>query len=134
MYECFFCKFKETYGNCLERDAYNDNSIFNINFWFIYQNIIKRIPKTNNAIEGWNRSLNNNIYHTNPSLYEIGMELKKQHAIVEYKLARLLIENIDDNNDENNYDKLYDVVMKYEAFYGIDFLKAVASLLSFKEP
>lgn len=91
--------------------------------------------KTNNVLEGWNRSLNSNIYQPNPSIYEIGNVLKNQHAIVENKISKIFIEmikgNVSDTKKVLNNEK--NIILKYDDYCELDFLKAIGFSLNLKE-
>ncbi|KAG0434805.1 hypothetical protein DMUE_5020 [Dictyocoela muelleri] len=83
-------------------DFEKKNSIFSSDFWSVVSRIKANIPKTTNGLEGWHRSLNNNFLNPHPNIYELGEELKKQHASVENKLNKLFIigkEEIYDNDE-----------------------------------
>ncbi|KAG0442259.1 hypothetical protein DMUE_0408 [Dictyocoela muelleri] len=70
--------FKNTYRKSLiEKNI--ESIIFTVDFCLVYDRVLNYLRKTNNALKGWNRSLNKNISQKNPSLYEIGIELKNQH-------------------------------------------------------
>ncbi|KAG0418598.1 hypothetical protein DMUE_6399, partial [Dictyocoela muelleri] len=106
-------------------------SIFSINFWSILNRVKLNIPKTNNNIERWHRSLNKNVSNAHPSIYEIGMEFKKQHAKVENNISRLIycspaiVQHLDK--------ALLDIWKKYSSYYGMDYLFLIASYLEIKE-
>ncbi|KAG0441211.1 hypothetical protein DMUE_1221 [Dictyocoela muelleri] len=94
-----FCDyFKESYG----KHIFKLNSIFSIlsqHFWSVHKRVINDLRKTNNVLEGWNRSLNASIYQQNPSIYRTGIILKKEHAMVENKISKLLINLCYENNN-----------------------------------
>ncbi|KAG0439758.1 hypothetical protein DMUE_2210 [Dictyocoela muelleri] len=127
--------FKNTYGKSLIYKNNIESSIFCVDFWSVYDRVINDFKKTNNALEGWNRSLNRNISQKNPSLYEIGIELEMQHAIVENRLNKLLLFPISRDNtpSEQNNDLIKSIVCKFDEFYELDFLKAVGMILKLKE-
>ncbi|KAG0442190.1 hypothetical protein DMUE_0464 [Dictyocoela muelleri] len=127
--------FKSTYCQSIEKTKVKEISIFSILFWSVHERVLKDQPRTNNALEGWNSSLNNNIFQKNPSLYEIGNELKKHHAIVENKISRLLIKSsIQKNQFSETYnDKIKKIVENYDDYYSLDFLKTIGVILKLKE-
>ncbi|KAG0440762.1 hypothetical protein DMUE_1513 [Dictyocoela muelleri] len=115
----------------------NESSIFfSVDFWSVSNRILNDVKNTNNVIEEWNRSLNNNITSKNPNLFEIGSEIRKKHASVENKISKFFIEI--NFNEEYNYEDSKLLWFKknsnYKKFYGIDFLKMIASDLKLKEP
>ncbi|KAG0430043.1 hypothetical protein DMUE_5702, partial [Dictyocoela muelleri] len=130
----FWNNFKNTYGKYIfEKEG--DFSIFSVKFWSVYERIKNDLKKTNNVLEGWNRSLNASIYQHHPGIYEIVMELKKQHALVENKINKLFIDMTNENNNNESYDMVLikKTLTKYNEYYGIGFLKAIAANLKLKE-
>ena len=99
----------------------------------VHNLIINNIDKKNNALERWNRSLNKNIISQSPSLHEIGYELKKQHAVSETKISRLLFENTTKTLDSSK-EKLRKAVINNDDLYDLFYLKVIAGVLNIKEP
>ncbi|KAG0437834.1 hypothetical protein DMUE_3451 [Dictyocoela muelleri] len=126
----FYCQFIDLYCRDFS-DEDNPKNIFSVYFWSIVDRVVNKIPKTNNALEGWHRSLNNNFQNAHPNIYEFGMELKKQHAFVENKINQLFLENNDLSYSE--FDQLIDKINTYESFPGIQYLKTMSFLLKIKK-
>ncbi|KAG0436676.1 hypothetical protein DMUE_4107 [Dictyocoela muelleri] len=119
--------FKNAYGKSLIEKNNIKSSIFTVYFRSVYDSVLNYLRNTNNALKSRNRSLNKNISQKNPSLYKIGIELKKQHSIVENRLSKLLLFPIsrDNTSHEQNNDLIKSIVCKFDEFYSLDFLKAV---------
>ncbi|KAG0439667.1 hypothetical protein DMUE_2277 [Dictyocoela muelleri] len=87
------------------RDLRNSNhveNVFSVGFWNISERIILKIPKKTNNLEEWHRSLNNIIKIKNPSLFEFSNEIRNHHALTEYKINKIFIE---DNEKVYEYDE-----------------------------
>ncbi|KAG0436363.1 hypothetical protein DMUE_4265 [Dictyocoela muelleri] len=87
--------FWNNFGNLYDKYIFEKDgnfSIFSLEFRSVNERITIGLKKTNNVLEGWNRSLNASIYQHHPSIYKIGSELKKQHSLVENKINKLFIE------------------------------------------
>ncbi|KAG0439686.1 hypothetical protein DMUE_2261 [Dictyocoela muelleri] len=82
----FYCQFIDLYCRYFSDDD-NPKNIFSVYFWSIVDRIVNKIPKTNNDLEGWHRSLYNNFQNAHPNIYELGMELKKQLLLSKRKLT-----------------------------------------------
>lgn len=95
----FWLFFKQNYLKNLNNPQLT--SIFSVEFWSIRKRLILSIPRTTNALEGFHRALNANIISNNPTLYEIGMEFKKQQAISENKTSRLFFKERKIENDKD---------------------------------
>ncbi|KAG0437668.1 hypothetical protein DMUE_3556 [Dictyocoela muelleri] len=87
----FFNEFQNSFGKNIDNFNKNKSSIFSVDFWSVSNRILNDVKKNNNVIEGWNGYLSNNITSKNPNLFEIGTEIKRQHASVEYKISKILI-------------------------------------------
>jgi hypothetical protein len=62
---CFHEYFKRMYIGSSEEDK---DAIFPIHFWNVHHRILKSVPRTTNASEGFHRSLNNNTYISHPNI------------------------------------------------------------------
>ncbi|KAG0439891.1 hypothetical protein DMUE_2132 [Dictyocoela muelleri] len=132
--QAFGDNFKESYGKNIFK-LNSDFIIFSPQFWSVHKRVINDLRKTNNVLEGWRRSLNASIYQQNPSIYETGMILKKEHAMVDNKISKLLINLCYENNNHkvNSHSNEKHIVLKYCEYYDLDFLKAIGLIMNLKE-
>ncbi|KAG0436447.1 hypothetical protein DMUE_4219, partial [Dictyocoela muelleri] len=105
-------------------------NIFSVRFWSIQERILKDIPKTTNNLEGWHRSINSNFSFSHPSIYELGHELKKQHAYVENMISKIFY--IDFQSTPNYNSQLKSILLRYNEFYDINYLKIISGILKLK--
>ncbi|KAG0441373.1 hypothetical protein DMUE_1094 [Dictyocoela muelleri] len=117
--------FKKYY--CSDVDEKSAKSIFSVLFWSVVSRLSSNIPITTNCLEGWHRSLNNNFLKAHPSLYEFGIELKKQHSITENKINQLFICGQNILNDKENI--FSEKITKYDTYPDFQYSKVIASLL-----
>ncbi|KAG0436960.1 hypothetical protein DMUE_3950 [Dictyocoela muelleri] len=125
----FYNEFIDLYCKDINNES-NLQTVFSVHFWYIYDRVLNKIPKTTNVLEGWHRSLNNNFQIAHPNIYEFGIELKKRHAIVENKINQLFLEN-----NETHYtecDELIEKIINYDSYPGLQYLKIMASLPKIK--
>jgi uncharacterized protein YihD (DUF1040 family) len=104
----------------------NGNSYF---LWNIHFNVTKRLPKTSNSLEGWHMALNALVSHKNSSLFELLEKLQKEQNTSEIKILQSLVQESKFNGFVSSCE---DCCLKYETFYGVDFLLKIAILLKLK--
>jgi hypothetical protein len=74
-------------------------------YWSVYFNVMNNYPKTSNSIEGWHRSLNNDITHKHPSIYELMERLLKEQNRVEIDILQSLFDHSVDYIEDNSFKK-----------------------------
>ncbi|KAG0428612.1 hypothetical protein DMUE_5808 [Dictyocoela muelleri] len=130
----FGANFKNTYGIYFSGE-YSDISIYSPQSWSVYERVKNDLMKLNNVLEGWNRSLNSCIFQPKPSIYEIGMVLKQQHAIGENKNSKIMIDIVNGqcvtNKSKKNIEK--NILLNYDNYTGIDYLKIIGLTMKVKE-
>ncbi|KAK9695157.1 hypothetical protein QE152_g33060 [Popillia japonica] len=64
--------FKDAWIGCPERRSRRRRpSIFNHSMWNCFQSAAAGMPKTNNSVEGWHRSLESQISASHPSIWKV---------------------------------------------------------------
>ncbi|KAG0436223.1 hypothetical protein DMUE_4330 [Dictyocoela muelleri] len=101
----------------------------NIHFLNVYKRSLIGIPRTTNSLEGFHRHLNVLITIKQQSIIKIGGELIKEQTMRDNYLLHSL--NIN-NNTIVNEGKIIIVVEKYQDYYHIEYLKAIALNFSWK--
>ncbi|KAG0439352.1 hypothetical protein DMUE_2486 [Dictyocoela muelleri] len=122
--------FKNIYCKKEEKNERPKN-IFSVNFWSIHERILKDIPKTKNNLEGWHKTINSNFIVSHPSIYELGYELKKQHARVENNISKSYY-TTDSTNSRDNNNQLKSILVKYNEYYDINYLKIISGIIKLK--
>ncbi|KAG0440742.1 hypothetical protein DMUE_1520 [Dictyocoela muelleri] len=92
-----------------------------INFWNCNVRVKENIPRTTNSIEGFHRHLNSLITIKQSSFYLIISELIKEQEITEQKIFLSLHSEPFIRPDE----KMKSILVDYETYNNIDFLKKI---------
>ena len=69
--------------------------------WNVHSRVLEDLPRTNNALESLNRSLNKTLGHANPTIWEIIEALQNEEASARLKTVH------NDRGDELKQNKLY---------------------------
>ena len=69
--------------------------------WNVHSRVLEDLPRTNNALESLNRSLNKTLGHANPTIWEIIEALQNEEASARLKIVH------NDRGDETKQNKLY---------------------------
>ena len=105
------------------------NSRYNIAFWNLYQRVKEKIPRTNNAVESWNRRVKVLSECSHQPLYKLIKLLKdEQHTTataIDAKLSGKL-PKLRKHKQIRLDDRLFTLVHNYETLSMADFLKGVA--------
>jgi hypothetical protein len=97
--------------------------------WSVHKNVLNKLPKTSNSIEGWHRALNAKITHKNPSLVELIQELKAIQNVTEIQILRSLYEEAKSYNADEIVERAY---CEYKEYYGVQFLEKISFILTLK--
>ncbi|KII68549.1 hypothetical protein RF11_02835 [Thelohanellus kitauei] len=60
--------------------------VYDINMWNQKNRVAQSLQRTNNAIEGWHRAFSNMVDSHHPNIYKFLEFLKKEQALVDYRL------------------------------------------------
>ncbi|KAG0435930.1 hypothetical protein DMUE_4473 [Dictyocoela muelleri] len=120
---------KEPY---LKNDFKKPINVFFKNFEGPIQAFLSDCPLTTNAIEGWHRSLNFNIRIPHPSITILVEELIKEQNKVEFEIIKLLHNRYTVTNNLNNESRFRKIILDYDKFYDLGFIKYIASLFEIK--
>ena len=58
---------------------------FKPELWNIYDRIVRNLPKTNNAVEGWHRAFQTSLGHNHPTIYKFIEFLRMEQDHTEKK-------------------------------------------------
>jgi hypothetical protein len=98
--------------------------------WSIYKNVVDKVQKTSNSIEGWHRSLKKNVNKKNPSLVELFKTLQFVQNNVELSILQsLFIDNVD---EYESCDEIFKTCLQYEKYIGVEYVLKIALLLKLK--
>ena len=134
-------KVKEIFSESLNYDigaflkyfesTYLYSNSFSYESWSCYERFLLNIPLTNNLLEGYHNGLKSVFLTAHPTITKFLYEMQCKQHIVENDILRVLQgENINivDKKISLNRDKLRGVLLSYESYHDIFFLKAVSSL------
>ena len=102
----------------------NDEFIFSI-----YNNTVNGLPRTQNSIEGWHRSLNARTTSKHQSLFNLFKELQHQQNSCEIKIMQSLYST---NIERERNCEFKNVCVTYNNFYGVEYLLKIAFLTKLK--
>ena len=74
---------------------------FLVKEWNVYDRVLEDLPRTNNALESLNRSLNKTLGHANPTIWEIIEALQNEETSARLKIVH------NERGDETKQNKLY---------------------------
>lgn len=101
-------------------------------FWSVYERMLVGICRTTNSIEGYNRHLNNICNLNNPTVISLGLELVKEHDLNNKKLNDSFYDYWTKNkNDVLKCNELYNIIVNFEGYYDVEFLKAIVRNFNF---
>ena len=108
---------------------------FAISLWNMNQRVQYKLPRTNNAVEGWHRAFQTSVGASHPSIYNLIEKLQIEQSNTEIILSKILGGEIFPLFSSINYKKVNDrienIISDYEFRPIIEFLKGVGFNLSF---
>ena len=108
---------------------------FAISLWNMNQRVQYKLPRTNNAVEGWHRAFQTSAGASHPSIYNLIEKLQIEQSNTEIILSKILGGEIFPLFSSINYKKVNDrienIISDYEFRPIIEFLKGVGFNLSF---
>ncbi|XP_068213872.1 uncharacterized protein [Palaemon carinicauda] len=111
-------------GRCRRREE----SLYPITIWNMRSRVINKLPRTNNALEGFHSALNQSITCKIPNIWKLIDVLKKEEALTETKILHLQLG--EKPAKKKKYEKLDNCIEKlteeYDGSNYSNFLKTVA--------
>lgn len=102
-------------------------------FWSVYKRTLNKQPRTTNSLEGYHRHLNSVCEVSNPTLLSLGKELIKENFLVKKSLNDShYLYFTKTKKLQNELSEIDEIVMSFNKFYDVEFLKAVAINFKFE--
>jgi hypothetical protein len=108
---------------------------FAMTIWNMHDRFQFKLPRTNNAVEGWHRAFQTSVGASHPSIFNLIEKLQIEQSSTERILAKILsgvtfplFSNI---KYKKINDKIENIINDYDYRTKIDFLKGIAFNLSF---
>ena len=125
----FISYFELTYiGAIRGRRRRREAPLYPITFWNMRSRVMNKLPRTNNALEGFHSALNQSLACKNPNIWKFIDVLKKEEALTETKILHLQLG--EQPVKKKKYEKLDNCIVKlteeYDGSNQSDFLKAIA--------
>jgi hypothetical protein len=106
-----------------------------ITLWNMHDRVQFKLPRTNNAVEGWHRAFQTSVGACHPSIFNLIEKLHLEQASTERILARITAGEVFPLFSNVKYkkinDKIENIINDYLYRTKIDFLKGMAFNLSF---
>ena len=83
--------FKENFIGRLLRRNRRASPRYDIALWNLYNRVLQRLPRSNNAVESWHNAFNNAVEIAHPSVPNLSRKLQaKQHSALLFRRQREL--------------------------------------------
>jgi len=102
--------------------------------WNCHDAVFNNIGKTNNNVEGWNRSFSSMLGSHHPNLWKLIEGLTKEQILNELKIEQILSKHPPPPSRKVYKDlalRLHNIVKDYDDYEPLDFLRAVAHNIDF---
>lgn len=110
---------------------------FPIDMWNMCEIVLRKMPRTNNAVEGWHNSINQFVGCKNPSIWTFIEKIKKEQSVQELKMVEML-QNNGATKKKKYFDhdlNIYMIVKTYtddrSKYKLCEYLEAIANHLSY---
>ena len=125
--------FENTYVGRRQRRGRRE-PIFNIHIWNMYQRTADELPRTNNSVEGWHRSLQANFGSSHPTIWKFIGCLQREQALQQLHVTQILAGH-QSQPVRKKYAELHvrilDTIHKYRDRTILNYLRLIAHNLSF---
>ena len=107
----------------------NRQPLFPISLWNVYLQTLVGEPRTNNALEGWHRSLQSKFNCSNPSVFKCIKALKREQGLTSARVARYASGEsppLPRMNIRRREERIKAIVERYPTMEKLDYLSAIA--------
>lgn len=84
--------------NYMERTwvgKHSDAPLFALNLWNMTALTLDKIPRTNNAVEGWHNAISQFVGCHRPSIWTFIRKIKQEQDLQEVKMAKIIAYNVE---------------------------------------
>ena len=108
--------------------------IFPLNIWNVYENVLMKRPRTNNAVEGWHNAFNSSIGVHHTTIWKFINFIKTEQNLVEAKIEKINLGESHALKRKKYKDldqRLENVVLNYQRGDILNYLKGIAHNFNF---
>ena len=131
----FISYFEMTYiGIKRGRRKNRDEPMFSRKLWNVHNRVLRDLPRTNNAVESFNSTLQSSVGAYNPNIWKLILALQKEESLVQAKVTHIKRGEEPKRKKKNiSLDKRIKVLVeKYNPEDKLTFLRSIAhNLITF---
>ena len=125
--------FEDTYIGRLRRHR-RAKPTFDLHIWNVYSRVTQDLPRTNNAVEGWNRKMQSAVSCQHPNLWKFFNILKKEQSLNNVAIEQLLGGHVPQPSRKKYKDyngRIYTIVADFSKRNIFYYLKGIAQNINF---
>jgi len=126
--------FEDNYIGPLRRQRQRASPTFAINFWNVHDRVENELPRTNNAVEGWNRKMQSAVGCHHPNIWRFIGILKREFGLNHAKMDQLNGGHLPPPQKKKYKDcnaRIVHVVRDFAHRDVLDYLKGIANNINF---
>ena len=105
-----------------------------MDFWNVHDRVVNELPRTNNAVEGWNRKMQSAVACHHPNIWKFISILKREFGLNNAKMDQLNGGHLSPPQKKRYKDcnaRTVHVVRDFSHRDILDYLKGIANNISF---